>query len=191
MTLIYYIIETGSSVLCFTIFPLFGFLLKKKLSSNSTIILLLTTSIFFAPVLVGYSYVFPFLNELLFLTIISCIYALLIKNLNFTPVFIAIAFVCLLGVVFLGKMSGTLKKIDEWNVGKYKVEYFEERGFSGGPLLNYRLSKYTKFSFFLKELEVKENTDTLRSCKVEFKTFTLDKCTFQDGKTLRIVVNPN
>lgn len=191
MVLIYYIIETGSGILCFTIFPILGLLFKKKLSRTLTVILLSTTFIFFTPVIAGYSYVFPLLNEFLFLIIISCIYALIIKNLKFTTFFMAIVFVCLLGIIFFGKMVGTVKKIDEWNVGKYKIEYFEERGFSGGALLNYRLSKYTGFSLFLKELEIKENTDTLHRCKVEFKNFTLDKCAPRVGKPLLIITAPN
>ncbi|WP_316772728.1 hypothetical protein [Pedobacter frigiditerrae] len=186
MTLIYYLIETGAYILGFAVFPFFGLFIQKKLSKTKIIIILSTALILFFPVLLGYSYVFPLVNELLFLTIVSCVYGLFIVNLKLTLAFTGITFACLMFLTFLGMMAGKVEIRNEWNVDKYRIQYFEERGFSGGPLLGYKLSKYTQPSIFIKELEIKVDNDTLHNCLVNFEKskFTFDKCAYNEKNSL-------
>lgn len=191
MRLVYYLIENGTNILLFSLFPLIGIFILKRFSETKTIIILSLASILFLPVLLGYSYVTPFINELFFLLLISCIYRLVIPNSKLVWITFGVAFFCFMLIMFFGKMMGTLNKKDEWNISNYKIEYLEERGFSGGPLLEYRLSRYTKIPIFIKELEIKLDTDTIRNCLVKFEKskFTFNKCGNLKGRD-RLIITP-
>lgn len=188
----YYLIKSGASILWFCVYPFVGYMIKKFFSKSKIIVLLVLSSILFCPILVGYSYVQPLLDESLFLIIISCTYSLMIDDTKWqlTSITSLSSFLFLGFVIFFGKMLVTLKKKNQWNIGNYKIEYFEERGFSGGPLLAYKLNKYTEFPVFIKEIESKEDTDTINNCIIKFPTskFQFNKCTGGRSSKLQLTI---
>lgn len=161
--MIYYLAQAGTNLLWFFLFPIIGHIVSKKLPKTINIIVLVLVSILFLPLLAGYSYLFPLLNEILFLFLISFIYSLVIKRPKWTTAFITcgIAFFCLGVVSFWIKMMIQLEKNNEWEIGNYKIEYFEERGFSGGSLLQFKLSEYSMNNIFLKEIETAPDINKL------------------------------
>jgi hypothetical protein len=82
----------------------------------------------------------------------------------------------------MGGFYGTISVQDEWKVKGYKIEYLKEQGFSGGPLMKYRLYKYADIPIFIRHVCTKVDTGKAKSCVVKFKykNFSFDSCSFTD-----------
>ena len=87
-------------------------------------------------------------------------------------------FVGLGAVLGFLSMVGFIRVEREWHINNYKVEYIMDQGFAGGPLMKYKLSKYSLIPIFIKELEISVDNDTLNSCNVIFheSNVTFNRC---------------
>ena len=133
------------------------------------------------PVLLGHSNVLPFINELLFFLTFSLSYALIIKSSNWksTLIFSGGLFIVLIIVSFFAGMFGMIKTKGQWKFGTYKIELLEERGFSGGPLMRYRLSRYELENIFIKQLDIYSERDSIPKCEIKFvNNLLFDKCKY-------------
>jgi len=190
----YYFVEQGFNILWFLLSPVAGELLLKYSSRENIKTLLISSALLFSPILIGYSYTFPYFNEILFFVILSTSYTFIVQLINpQTKIAIFVVSVFgLFGLTCLAKMAGTVTVENKWEFEKYRIEYIRDQGFSGGPLYTYKLSKYTKIPIFIKELEIKVAIrDTLEGCSINFteNQLTFDKCVHNDGRPTLIIEN--
>jgi hypothetical protein len=175
-----YLIEKGYIIFWFFSFPIFGLLVQRRFSKTTIKSVLIIVGLLFIPKLVGYQYVMPFLYELLFFIALVFFYALYSELASWMKA-LSISAVLFLGLGFvIGflSMMGVIKVEREWEIENYKVEYIRDQGFSGGPLMSYKLSKIASIPIFIKELEVVIDRDTLNSCDIDFyeSNLTFNKC---------------
>ncbi|KQR68209.1 hypothetical protein [Pedobacter sp. Leaf176] len=190
----YYIVEQGLHILWFLLSPVAGELLLKYSSRANIKTLLISSALLFSPILIGYSYTFPYFNEILFFVILSTSYTFIVQLINpQTKITIFVVSVFgLFGLACLSKIAGTITVEEKWEFENYKIEYKKDQGFSGGPLYTYKLSRYTNVPIYIKELEIKVAIkDTLEGCSINFpeNQLTFDKCVHNDGRPALTIEN--
>jgi hypothetical protein len=178
--MLYYLVESRFLILWFFSFPFTGLLLKYALSKKALLILLIISGLFTIPILLGYSYILSLVNEILFFTTFSLLFAYFSKSTDwkYSLKFSSVLFVFLGIVAFFTYFIGNVKTTEQWSFRDYKIELLEERGFSGGPLMRYRLSEYKHRRVFIKELEFYTENDSTPSCEIKFpeSNFIFNKC---------------
>ncbi|MCZ4224649.1 hypothetical protein [Pedobacter rhodius] len=190
----YYLVEQGFNILWFLLSPVVGELLLKYSSREIVKTLLIASALLFLPILIGYSYTFPYFNEILFFAILATSYTFIVQVISpQTKIVIFVVSVFgLFGLVCLSKIAGTITVEEKWEFENYKIEYKKDQGFSGGPLFTYKLSRYTKIPIFIKVIEIKVAVpDTLNGCSINFpkSKLTFDKCVYNNGGPRLIIEN--
>ncbi len=178
--MLYYLVESRYLIIWFFLFPFTGLLLNQTFSKKVLLTLSIISGLFTIPTIIGYSYTLSSVNEILFFITFSLLFAYLSKSTDwkYSLKFSIVLFGFLGVVAFFTNFIGSIKTTEEWNFGDYKIELLEERGFSGGPLMRYRLSEYKHKRVFIKELEFYTENDSIPSCEIKFpeSNFIFNKC---------------
>ncbi|OCX54492.1 hypothetical protein BEL04_09645 [Mucilaginibacter sp. PPCGB 2223] len=177
-----YIFAHPELIFFFFSFPILGWILQAGLPTKIISYVLYTSLVLLLPIFTGYSYIIENLYAILVYTILACGYGLLLKGAKrkiLTSILLSIVLVFPLGfIAFIGAMAGTITVEQHWEIKDYRVDYVRDQGFSGGPLLTYRLKKYGFIPIFIKEVDSKVDNDTTNNCTVKFqyKNVSFNKC---------------
>ena len=178
----YWLIDhAGTFILCCS-FPLLGWIQKRILSKKAIIFILFTSLIFLLPALTGYSYLNEFIYPILIWTLLSSIYAIIIKEKNKSGALTIklsalMLVVAILAVPFiLG--AGRINVDQEWEIKEYKVKHVIDQGFAGRAAIRYELYQYGTIPIFIKMVDSKMDNDTTGNCTVKFgyKNVSFNKC---------------
>lgn len=135
------------------------------------------------PYIFGYQYIIPYIIQIGVLFLISGLYSLGIRNMSsgkfiFSFTIFAFLLVTLGYITWVDAMAGYTQVDKTWQRERYKIDYVRSQGFSGRPLLTYKLNKYAVIPLLYKTIETVVDEDTTNACQVIFpeSKFVFDKC---------------
>ncbi|NVM62925.1 hypothetical protein FHW88_001201 [Mucilaginibacter sp. SG538B] len=178
--------HAGTFIFCCS-FPLLGWIQKRIVSKKEIIFILFTSLIFLLPALTGYRYLNEFIYPILIWTLLSSIYAIIIKEKNKSGALtiklsaLTLVLAILLTVPFiLG--AGQITVDQEWEIKGYKVKHVIDQGFAGRAAIRYELYQYGTIPMFIKMVDSKMDNDTTGNCTVKFgyKNISFNKCNAYD-----------
>jgi hypothetical protein len=177
-----YIVENPTSILLFSTMPICGWLLYKTVNRQLIMCACLFSFIFFLPAFTDYTYIVDIINPLMLYICSACLYSFIFYKFRktiFTLIIPALLLLVMLSTAyFFAALPGSITVQQRWELKGYRVDYIQNQGLAGGPLMTFDLYEYAVIPVFIKRVDSKVDEDTTNNCTVtfEYKHFHFNKC---------------
>jgi hypothetical protein len=180
MNLLHYLIKNSWLLFWLFTFPIFGQLMSDYMTKVKINLVLVLSFILGLLRILGFRLEYIDITIIILLTFLASLYSIRTLKYNWrkTQVLTIILFFIFGFFYCISKFVGLVRIQKTWIKNNYKIELIEERGFSGGSLYSYKLSKYYFNSIVLKNCHFLYDIENIEECQIIFEEerIKFDKC---------------
>lgn len=180
MNLLHYLIKNSWLLFWLFCFPVFGQLMSDYLTKIKINLFLVLSIVFCLFRILGFRLEKIDITIIIVLTFLASLYSkrTLKNNWRKTQTITIVLFFIFGFLYIVSKFVGLVRIQKTWIKNNYKIELIAERGFSGGSLYSYKLSKYYFNSILLKNCDLLYDIENIEDCQIIFKEerIKFDKC---------------